>query len=48
MHDHEQVQLERIATADYPHKLKLFFITIALAASIFLVALDMTIIATGT
>ncbi|KAL2056622.1 hypothetical protein ABVK25_003016 [Lepraria finkii] len=39
--------LSRIATADYPHAFKLTFIVVALVLSIFLVALDMTIVATA-
>ena len=39
--------LTRIATADYSHGFKLAFIVVALALSIFLVALDMTIVATA-
>jgi len=39
--------LSRIATADYPKALKLTFIVVALVLSIFLVALDMTIVATA-
>ena len=39
--------LSRIATSDYPHAFKLTFIVIALVLSIFLVALDMTIVATA-
>ena len=39
--------ITRIATADYPHALKLAFIVVALVLSIFLVALDMTIVATA-
>lgn len=39
--------LSRIATSDYPHALKLTFIVIALVLSIFLVALDSTIVATA-
>ena len=46
LHNEEEVPLDRIATADYPRKMKLVFITFALAISIFLVALDMTIVAT--
>lgn len=49
-HDDDEPQpiaLDRIASADYPHKFKLVFIMVALVASIFLVSLDMTIIATG-
>ncbi|CAD6589968.1 MAG: hypothetical protein ASARMPREDX12_004093 [Alectoria sarmentosa] len=37
----------RIETADYSHGFKLAFIVVALALSIFLVALDMTIVATA-
>ena len=39
--------LSRIATSDYPHALKLAFIVVALVLSIFLVALDQTIVATA-
>ena len=39
--------LSGIDTADYPHAFKLFFIIVALVLSIFLVALDMTIVATA-
>lgn len=39
--------LSRIATSDYPHAFKLTFIVVALVLSIFLVALDMTIVATA-
>ena len=39
--------LSRIATADYPKALKLAMIVVALVLSIFLVALDMTIVATA-
>ncbi|KAK4694725.1 hypothetical protein P7C71_g2904, partial [Lecanoromycetidae sp. Uapishka_2] len=39
--------LSRIATADYPNALKLTFIVVALVLSIFLVSLDMTIVATA-
>lgn len=39
--------LSKIATSDYPHALKLTFIVIALVLSIFLVALDSTIVATA-
>lgn len=39
--------LSKIATSDYPHAFKLAFIIIALVLSIFLVALDMTIVATA-
>ena len=46
--DPEQMEtLSRIATSDYPHALKLTFIVVALVLSIFLVALDMTIVATA-
>ena len=46
-HDNEDENLERIATADYPKAFKLAFIVVALVLSIFLVALDMTIVATA-
>lgn len=39
--------LERISTADYPKSYKLAFIVLALVCSIFLVSLDMTIVATA-
>ena len=39
--------LSKIATSDYPHALKLTFIVVALVLSVFLVALDMTIVATA-
>ena len=39
--------LSRIATADYPKTFKLAFIVVALVLSMFLVALDMTIVATA-
>ena len=39
--------LTRVTTSDYPHALKLTFIIIALVLSVFLVALDMTIVATA-
>ena len=39
--------LSRIATSDYPHALKLTFIVVALVLSVFLVSLDMTIVATA-
>ena len=39
--------LSRIATSDYPHAFKLTFIVVALVLSMFLVALDMTIVATA-
>ena len=45
--DNGMETLSRIATADYPHALKLAFIVVALVLSIFLVALDMTIVATA-
>lgn len=40
-------ELSRIATSDYPSAFPLAMIVVALAASIFLVALDMTIVATA-
>lgn len=40
-------QLSRIATMDYPAGLRLTVIVVALVLSMFLVALDMTIVATG-
>ena len=40
-------ELSRIATADYPRALQLTFIVVALVLSIFLVSLDMTIVATA-
>jgi len=40
-------QLSRIATSDYPAGLRLAMIVVALVLSIFLVALDMTIVATA-
>ncbi len=40
-------ELSRIGTADYPHAFPLAMIVIALVLSIFLVALDMTIVATA-
>ena len=44
----EQMEtLSRIATSDYPHAFKLTFIVVALVLSVFLVALDMTIVATA-
>ena len=44
----EQMEtLSRIATSDYPQAFKLTFIVVALVLSIFLVALDMTIVATA-
>ena len=39
--------LSRIATADYPRAFQLAFIVVALVLSIFLVSLDMTIVATA-
>ena len=39
--------LSRIATADYPRTFELAFIVVALILSIFLVSLDMTIVATA-
>lgn len=46
--DSEQMEtLSRIATSDYPHAFKLTFIVVALVLSVFLVALDMTIVATA-
>lgn len=45
--DNGMESLSRIATADYPHAFKLTFIVVALVLSIFLVALDMTIVATA-
>ena len=39
--------LSRIPTSDYPKAFKLAFIVVALVLSIFLVALDMTIVATA-
>ena len=39
--------LTKIATSDYPHAFKLAVIVVALVLSIFLVALDMTIVATA-
>lgn len=45
--DNGMESLSRIATADYPHAFKLAFIVVALVLSIFLVALDMTIVATA-
>ena len=45
--DDADQDLSRIATADFPHAYKLFFIIVALVLSIFLVALDMTIVATA-
>lgn len=46
-HDEAEQDLSRIDTADYPHALKLLIIIVALVLSIFLVALDMTIVATA-
>lgn len=43
----EMDTLSRIATSDYPHGFKIAFIMVALVLSIFLVALDMTIVATA-
>jgi Major Facilitator Superfamily len=40
-------QLSRIATSDYPEGLRLAMIVLALVLSMFLVALDMTIVATA-
>src|SRR5882757_391012 len=40
-------ELSRIATSDYPSAFPLAMIVVALAGSIFLVALDMTIVATA-
>ena len=40
-------EITRIDTSDYPHGVKLAFIIVALVLSIFLVALDMTIVATA-
>ena len=45
--DEDENNLERIATEDYPKAFKLAFIVVALVLSIFLVALDMTIVATA-
>ena len=45
--DEAEQDLSRIDTADYPRAFKLFFIVVALVLSIFLVALDMTIVATA-
>ena len=45
--DNDMENLSRIATADYPRALKLTFIVVALVLSMFLVALDMTIVATA-
>lgn len=42
-----QLDLERIATEDYPGPLKLAFTTVALAFCIFIVALDLTIVSTA-
>ena len=43
----EDDDLSRVNTADYPHAFKLVMIVVALILSIFLVALDMTIVATA-
>ena len=45
--DDAEPDLSRIDTADYPHGLRLFFIITGLVLSIFLGALDMTIVATA-
>ena len=45
--DEADETLSRIATADYPKAFKLAMIVVALILSIFLVALDMTIVATA-
>ncbi len=45
--DEGEETLSRIATADYPKAFKLAFIVVALVLSMFLVALDMTIVATA-
>ena len=45
--DDAEQDLARIDTADYPHGLRLFFIIAALVLSIFMGALDMTIVATA-
>ena len=45
--DEGQGDLSRIATADYPRAFQLAFIVVALVLSIFLVSLDMTIVATA-
>jgi len=45
--DDRAEELTRIATADYPTAYKLAMIVVALVLSIFLVALDMTIVATA-
>lgn len=45
--DPNNTELERIPTADYPNSLTLAFIIIALVLSIFLVSLDVTIVATA-
>ena len=45
--DDAEQDLSRIDTADYPHGLRLFFIIAALVLSIFMGALDMTIVATA-
>lgn len=45
--DTNMAPVTRIATADYPHSFQLALIVVALVLSIFLVALDMTIVATA-
>ena len=45
--DNAERVLSRIPTSDYPKAFKLAFIVVALVLSIFLVALDMTIVATA-
>jgi MFS transporter, DHA2 family, glioxin efflux transporter len=45
--DPNNAPLERIATADYPKAFTLVFIILALICSVFLVSLDMTIVATA-
>lgn len=45
--DEAEQDLSQVDTADYPHAFKLFIIIVALILSIFLVALDMTIVATA-
>lgn len=45
--DDAEQDLSRVDTSDYPRAFKLFFIIVALVLSIFLVALDMTIVATA-
>lgn len=47
MRDEAGEDLSRIDTADYPHAFTLFFIIVALVLSIFLMALDLTIVATA-